>query len=78
MASIAPLMAATPAVPGTLVGELVLEYETLLLPGDQDQTIVVYVAAPGSATAERLSVLASWNAEADAPVQQDLSRLSRH
>jgi len=61
-----------------LVGELVLEYETLLLPGDQDQTIVVYVAAPGSATAERLSVLASWNAEADAPVKQDLSRLSRH
>jgi transcriptional regulator with XRE-family HTH domain len=47
-----------------LVGELVLEYETLLLPGDPDQTMVVYVAAPGSATAERLSMLASWNADA--------------
>lgn len=45
-----------------VVGDLELGYETLTLPGDPDQTIVVYTASPGSATAERLAVLASWNA----------------
>lgn len=45
------------------VGELELGYETLALPGDPDQWLVVYTAQPGSATAERLAVLASWSAD---------------
>ena len=45
-----------------VVGELTLPYETLTLPGDPDQLLVVYTPEPGSPTAERLSVLASWTA----------------
>ncbi|WP_327683497.1 helix-turn-helix transcriptional regulator [Streptomyces sp. NBC_00467] len=45
-----------------VVGELTLPYETLTLPGDPDQMLVVYTPEPGSPTAERLSVLASWTA----------------
>jgi transcriptional regulator with XRE-family HTH domain len=45
-----------------IVGELQLGYETLALPGVPDQTIIVYTAPPGSATAERLAMLASWTA----------------
>jgi transcriptional regulator with XRE-family HTH domain len=46
-----------------LVGELELSYETLALPGDPDQLLVTYLAEPGSTTAERLALLASWTAE---------------
>jgi transcriptional regulator with XRE-family HTH domain len=46
-----------------LVGELDVGYETLVLPGDRDQALVVYTAPPGSATAERLALLASWSAD---------------
>ncbi len=49
-----------------VVGELTLPYETLTLPGDPDQLFVVYTPEPGSPTAERLSMLASWTA-ASAP-----------
>ncbi|WP_306334406.1 helix-turn-helix transcriptional regulator [Streptomyces sp. KL118A] len=45
-----------------VVGELVLPYETLTLPGDPDQLMVVYTAEPGSESADRLSLLASWTA----------------
>ncbi|MEV6397577.1 helix-turn-helix transcriptional regulator [Streptomyces sp. NPDC051907] len=45
-----------------LVGELTLPYETLSPPGDPDQLLVVYTPQPGSETAERLSLLASWSA----------------
>ncbi|MBY8877330.1 helix-turn-helix transcriptional regulator [Actinacidiphila acidipaludis] len=44
-----------------VAGELELAYETLALPGDPDQTVVVYSSA-GSRTAERLALLASWTA----------------
>lgn len=47
-----------------LVGELTLRYETLTLPGDQEQSLTVYHAAPGSASAEALRLLASWGADA--------------
>lgn len=47
-----------------VVGELDLAYETLSLPGDADLTVVVYTAQPGTPTAERLAVLASWHAGA--------------
>jgi transcriptional regulator with XRE-family HTH domain len=45
-----------------LVGELTLPYETLSLPGDPDQLLVIYTPEPGSETADRLAVLASWAA----------------
>ncbi|MET8688291.1 helix-turn-helix transcriptional regulator [Streptomyces sp. NPDC004732] len=50
-----------------VVGELVLPYETLTLPGDPDQLMVVYTAEPGTESADRLSLLASWTAPALAP-----------
>lgn len=44
------------------VGGLTLPYETLGLPGDPDQSLVVYTPEPGSETAERIALLASWAA----------------
>jgi transcriptional regulator with XRE-family HTH domain len=49
-----------------VAGELEFGYETLALPGDPDQLLVVYTVPPGSASAERLAVLASWTADRDA------------
>ncbi|MFJ9587828.1 helix-turn-helix transcriptional regulator [Streptomyces acidicola] len=45
-----------------VVGELTLSYETLALPADPDQSIVLYTTEPGSASAETLRLLASWTA----------------
>jgi transcriptional regulator with XRE-family HTH domain len=42
-----------------LVGELTLDYESLLVTGS-DQLIVTYTAEPGSPTQEALQFLASW------------------
>ncbi|MFF3954484.1 helix-turn-helix transcriptional regulator [Streptomyces sp. NPDC001890] len=49
-----------------VAGELVLPYETLAAAGDPGQSLVVYTPEPGSETAERLALLASW-AAAPAP-----------
>ncbi|MFF1646392.1 helix-turn-helix transcriptional regulator [Streptomyces sp. NPDC058240] len=49
-----------------VAGELVLPYETLGAAGDPDQCLVVYTPEPGSETAERVALLASW-AAAPAP-----------
>ena len=46
------------------VGELTVNYETLPLPADGGQTVVVYTADPGSPSEEKLRLLASWNAAA--------------
>lgn len=45
-----------------LVGELVLPYETLTLPGDPEQLLVVYTPEPGTESADRLALLGSWAA----------------
>ncbi|RSM90780.1 hypothetical protein DMH04_04830 [Kibdelosporangium aridum] len=45
-----------------VAGELDLSYETLALPGDSDQVLVIYTAVAGSPTEERLRLLASWSA----------------
>jgi transcriptional regulator with XRE-family HTH domain len=45
-----------------VAGELHLAYETLALPDDPGQSLITYTAPPGSETAERLAVLASWTA----------------
>ncbi len=50
-----------------VAGDLDLTYETLALPGDQDQTMIVYTAPPGSAIAERLAMLARRTATAASP-----------
>lgn len=45
-----------------VAGELTLPYETLGLPGDPGQSLVVYTPEPGTETAERMALLASWAA----------------
>lgn len=45
-----------------IVGELDLAYESFPLTGERDMIMVTYVAEPGSPTAEKLAVLASWSA----------------
>ncbi|MEV0903974.1 helix-turn-helix transcriptional regulator [Streptomyces hokutonensis] len=43
-----------------VAGLLTLPYETLAVPGESAQTLVVYTPEPGSETAERLALLGSW------------------
>jgi transcriptional regulator with XRE-family HTH domain len=43
-----------------IVGELILDYETLTLPGDADQTLFLFTAEPGSAAKSALDLLTSW------------------
>lgn len=47
-----------------VVGELVLDYEELAITAEPGQVLMVYSAEPGSASAERLRLLASWAADA--------------
>lgn len=47
-----------------LVGDLTLSYETLKLPDDPEQSLLVYHAEPGSASAQALRLLASWGTDA--------------
>ncbi|WP_460650879.1 helix-turn-helix domain-containing protein [Kribbella endophytica] len=50
-----------------LVGELNLAYERLDVAQDSELSLITYLAAPGSPTAERLALLASWTAAAEVP-----------
>ncbi|MEV8047258.1 helix-turn-helix domain-containing protein [Streptomyces griseoluteus] len=43
-----------------LVGELILDWETLVLATDPDQQLVVWTATPNTASQEGLDFLASW------------------
>lgn len=45
-----------------LVGDFALAFEGLQLPGDDGQTLVTFTPEPGSASAEALGLLASWQA----------------
>ncbi|MEV0258795.1 helix-turn-helix transcriptional regulator [Streptomyces sp. NPDC050732] len=47
-----------------LVGELTLAFETLRLPDDCDQSLLMYHAEPDSASAQGLRLLASWGRDA--------------
>ncbi len=49
-----------------VVGELVLNFEAMELTADAGLTLTAYAAEPGSPSAERLQLLASWAATADA------------
>ena len=44
------------------VGDLSLDFEAMELPADTGLTMTVYSAAPGSASADALKLLASWSA----------------
>ena len=44
-----------------VVGELTVDYETLTLPDDPDQTLFVYTTEPGSTSRQAINVLASWS-----------------
>jgi transcriptional regulator with XRE-family HTH domain len=46
-----------------IVGELVLAYEELALTAEPGNVMLIYSAEPGSASAERLRLLASWGAQ---------------
>ncbi|MCX5405007.1 helix-turn-helix transcriptional regulator [Streptomyces sp. NBC_00335] len=50
-----------------LVGDIQLSFETLALPDDPAQFLVTYHAAPGSPSADALSLLASWSASPATP-----------
>lgn len=44
-----------------IVGELDMGYESFPLPGETDMVLVTYVPEPGSPSAEKLALLASWS-----------------
>lgn len=46
-----------------VVGELTLAYEELAITAEPGQVLLIYTAEPGSSSAERLRLLASWAAE---------------
>lgn len=58
-----------------LVGELHLTFEAMTFPADEGLVLLVYSAEPGSATADSLRLLASWQAE---PGLVSLNRTSNH
>lgn len=60
-----------------LVGELDLSFETFRLAGDSELALVVYHARPGSATAENLRLLASWEADTAERPRRDSEPLDR-
>ncbi|MFC7329453.1 helix-turn-helix transcriptional regulator [Marinactinospora rubrisoli] len=50
-----------------LVGPLTIDYQALTLPGEEDQTLFVYLPAQDQASQEAWRLLASWSAEQPAP-----------
>jgi transcriptional regulator with XRE-family HTH domain len=55
-----------------LVGELVLDYESLKVGDDSDQVLVTYLAEPGSPSDEALRFLGSWHgSEVNAPNRRE-------
>ena len=51
-----------------VVGELNLAYEELAITAEPGLVLMVYTAEPGSPSAERLRLLASWAAPANIPI----------
>lgn len=61
-------MSGTKRIRHPLAGLLTLPYETMTIQTEPDQTMVVYTPEPGSETAERLQLLASWKATKTATI----------
>ena len=53
------------------VGDLTLDFESLDLPGDPGQTLLVYTAEPNSPSQQALNLLASWTSTQDPAVAVD-------
>lgn len=53
-----------------VAGELTLAYEELAITAEAGLVLMVYTAEPGSPSAERLRLLASWGASEDTPAEQ--------
>jgi hypothetical protein len=54
-----------------VVGELTLAYEELVISAEPGLAVFIYTAEPGSPTAERLRLLASWAATEQGPLASD-------
>ncbi|WP_061290398.1 helix-turn-helix domain-containing protein [Herbidospora cretacea] len=48
-----------------VVGELTVDYETLTMPGDPDQTLFVYTTEAGTASRQAMQLLTSWVLSSD-------------
>jgi len=57
-----------------IVGEVVLAYEELALTAEPGNVMLIYTAEPGSPSAERLRLLASWSAQPPEAVPEDSAR----
>jgi hypothetical protein len=64
-----PKRSGTTRIDHPLVGALDLSYEKLPIPDTDRQTLVVYHAAPGSASAQALALLATTAADEREPVR---------
>jgi transcriptional regulator with XRE-family HTH domain len=54
-----------------LVGDLTVDYESVSLPADADQTLCIYTAEPGSPSETALKLLASWTGQPTPIVRQE-------
>jgi transcriptional regulator with XRE-family HTH domain len=54
-----------------LVGDMTVDFESLDLPGDPGQTLLVYTAEPNSPSQQALNLLASWTSTHDPVVAFD-------
>ena len=54
-----------------VVGELTLAYEELAITAEPGLVLLVYTAEPGSPSAERLQLLASWAAQTSIPTKNE-------
>jgi len=61
-----------------VVGELTLAYEELAITAEPGLVLMVYTAEPGSPSAERLRLLASWAATTEAAASVPADPVGRH
>jgi transcriptional regulator with XRE-family HTH domain len=61
-----------------VVGDLDLPFESVPLPADPTQSLLIYTAEPGSATQDALNLLASWVATSDRPNQANAASRAEH